>query len=100
LIIDVKQLLQEREKSLRLQIEAADARLAEITAALERDGLTVVGSRGQPRANPLLAVERELRRERSAALDELEEVIRRLDSERQLEAANAVWRRTPLAEAN
>jgi len=92
--MDIKVLLEKREKSLRLEIQAADVRLAEVAEALERDGLVVSGSRGQPRANNLLGVERQLRRERGRALDQLENVLRRLHAARQAEAANKIWTRS------
>jgi hypothetical protein len=95
----MKALLEDREQLLRQQIEAASARLIEVATAIERDGVTVIGSRGQLRSNPLLTAERELRRERTKALDQLEAVLWRLENERLVAEANAImaWNRTTAA---
>jgi hypothetical protein len=86
----VKAFLEQREAALRTQVESANERLAEFAKVIGEQGLTVIGSRGQVRPHPLLAAERELHREQTRALDELENVIRRLDAEIQLEQANAL----------
>jgi hypothetical protein len=44
-------------------LEQAVRRLQEVSAQLDADGLVVAGSQGQPRPNPLLAVEQKLRDE-------------------------------------
>src|SRR5205085_2741627 len=46
-------------------------RLIEVSAKLAEDGVTVVGSRSQTRPHPLLAVERELRREAATGFERL-----------------------------
>jgi hypothetical protein len=89
-------MLDQREALLRQQLDAVEARLHEAAEAIRRDGLTVRGSRKQPRPNPLLREERELRRERARASAELALVVERLEDERrlakQLEEANALTR--------
>jgi hypothetical protein len=44
-------------------LDQAMRRLEEVTAQLAADGPMVTGSRGQPRPNPLLAIEQKLRDE-------------------------------------
>jgi hypothetical protein len=44
-------------------LEQAVRRLREVSAQLDADGPVVAGSQGQPRPNPLLAVEQKLRDE-------------------------------------
>jgi hypothetical protein len=44
-------------------LNQAVRRLREVTAQLDTDGPVVTGSQGQPRPNPLLAVEQKLRKE-------------------------------------
>jgi hypothetical protein len=44
-------------------LEQAVRRLQEVSAQLDADGPVVAGSQGQPRPNPLLAVEQKLRDE-------------------------------------
>jgi hypothetical protein len=44
-------------------LNQAVRRLAEVSAQLDTDGPVVTGSQGQPRPNPLLAVEQKLREE-------------------------------------
>jgi hypothetical protein len=46
------------------------ARQRAVRLSVDRDGLTVLGSTGQPRANPLLAEERLLREEADSRLRE------------------------------
>lgn len=46
-------------------------RLAEVRSVLVTEGLTVAGSRGNPRPHPLLATESALRRERAQAWERL-----------------------------
>lgn len=47
-------------------------RLATVRERLDRDGLTLEGSKGQPRAHPLLAIEKALRAEVKQGLEELD----------------------------
>lgn len=49
------------EQLLRSLCETVD-RVRQCQAAIKKDGLTVVGASGQPRAHPLLAIENESRR--------------------------------------
>lgn len=95
----MREMLEQREKRLRDQIDADERRLADIGAAIERDGVVVTGSRGQNRPNGLLAAEREVRREMTRAFDELADVLSRLEAEAMLERANAItsWAKPPTA---
>lgn len=56
------------ERALAEAIRGAVARLMECSARLVEDGIVVSGSQGQPRPNPLLTIERELRREVASSL--------------------------------
>jgi hypothetical protein len=91
----MREFLERREALLRFQIEATNARLEEIARSIEAAGVVVAGSRGQSVPNRLLRIESELRRDQSRALNELEQVLLRLDNEKRLEAANALtsWAR-------
>jgi hypothetical protein len=93
----MRQLLARREATLRRNLEVAEARLSEVAAAIEVDGLTVTGSRGNLRPHPLLRIEAELKKEVAATLGELLDVTRRLESEAQLSDANALTAWTPEA---
>jgi hypothetical protein len=91
----MREFLERREALLRSQIESTNARLEEIAESIEAAGVVVTGSRGQSVPNRLLRIESELRRDQSRALDELEQVLVRLDNEKRLQAANAItsWAR-------
>jgi hypothetical protein len=91
----MREFLERREALLRSQIESTNARLEEIAKSIEAAGVEVAGSRGQSMPNRLLRIESELRRDQTRALNELEQVLLRLETERQLEAANALtsWAR-------
>jgi hypothetical protein len=97
----VEALLMRRAEALEAELAAADVRIEQLAEAIKEHGPIVLGSRQQPRANPLIQVEREERRARAAAVRELEGVLRRLESERMLTAANGLtaWRREPEAPA-
>jgi len=92
----MRELLEERAAALREQIDAATARLAQLAESIAESGMTVPGSKGQDRPNPLLAEERELRVERAKALREMTDVVRRLETVEALERANEVtaWGRS------
>jgi len=64
----------------------------EVAKSIEADGVVVTGSRGQNIPNRLLRIESELRRDQTRALNELEHVLLRLESEKQLGAANGMTR--------
>jgi hypothetical protein len=98
----VEALLMRRAEALEAELAESDARLGQLADAIKERGLLVPGSRSQPRPNPLLAAEREERRARAAAVKELEQVLRRLDSERMLAQANQLtgWKRRPEAAAS
>jgi hypothetical protein len=85
--------LKARQKALRAEIKAGEARLAEIATALERDGLTVAGSRGQLRANPLLADERALRRDLDRARRQLVDAAKTMQAEERRLAQEATLAR-------
>jgi hypothetical protein len=91
----MREFLERREALLRSQIEATNARLEQIAKSIEADGVVVTGSRAQNVPNRLLRIESELRRDQTRALNELEQVLLRLDNEKRLEAANAItsWAR-------
>jgi hypothetical protein len=95
----VRDFLEERVAALQKQIEATTLRQAEISTAIERDGVTLPGSRGQIRPHPLLTIEQSLRQEKARALRELEAVLLRLEREQELERMNAItsWARAPEA---
>ena len=83
--------LEQREALLREQIKLTNARLAEFAEVISKQGITVEGSRrGTLRPHPLLKAENEVRRERARVLRDLQEVLRRLEAERMIEAANAL----------
>jgi septal ring factor EnvC (AmiA/AmiB activator) len=84
----MRDFLCERERLLREQVEAANSRLAEVAAAIERESVVVLGSRGQTRPSGLLVAERALHQERTKALNALEDCLRRLATEDQLVRAN------------
>jgi hypothetical protein len=52
----------------------------------------VTGSRQNIRPHPLIRAERELRRESAQAMDELEQVLHRLESHRKLGRVNEAMR--------
>jgi uncharacterized protein involved in exopolysaccharide biosynthesis len=87
------------ETTLHGQIEAVDARLSELAEAIQLTGVVVTGSRGQPRANVLLTQESVLRRERTQAIAELEDLRQKQATERRLDAelelANSLTRWAP-----
>ncbi|MDP9224368.1 MAG: hypothetical protein M3P18_11035 [Actinomycetota bacterium] len=87
-------LLVKRAETLEAELAESDLRLRELAAAIREQGPLVLGSRQQPRANPLLGAEREERRARAAAVRELEGVLRKLENEQLIAAANALtaWR--------
>jgi hypothetical protein len=95
----VEALLTRRAAALEAELGQSDARLAQLASAINEQGLVVRGSRKQPRPNPLLAAEREERRARAAAVKELEQVLRRLESERLLVQANSLTAWKPRPEA-
>jgi hypothetical protein len=89
----MKTYLQQREALLREQLAITNQRLSEITEIISEQGLTVDGSRpGTIRPHPLFKAESDLRRERTKALDELEETLRRLEAEKLVAEANALWK--------
>jgi hypothetical protein len=59
------------ELALAERVRAVAARLLEIAEQLAAEPLVVEGSTGQPRPNPLLKLERELRHELAEALPKL-----------------------------
>ena len=87
------------EATLHGQIEAVDARLSELAEAIQLTGVVVSGSRGQPRANALLTQESVLRRERTQAIAELQDLRQKQETERrlnaELELANSLTRWAP-----
>jgi hypothetical protein len=91
----MREFLERREALLRSQIESTNARLYDVAKSIAADGVVVIGSRGQSVPNRLLRIESELRRDQTRALNELEQVLLRLDNEKRLEAANAItsWAR-------
>jgi hypothetical protein len=98
----MRALLEQREAALRAQVERANERLTEFATTIREQGSTVTGSRGQVRPHPLLAAEREIRREQTRTHKQLEDVVRRLHTERQLEQANGLtaWKRRDQAASN
>jgi AmiR/NasT family two-component response regulator len=87
-------LLLEREALLREQIDAAAVRLADIAKRIAADGYTVEGSEKQPVPNRMLRVEVEVQRGQQALYRELQAVTSELETERLLERANAISRRS------
>lgn len=61
--------------ALRTQVRTIERRLAQLSAAIDEEGVAVAGSRGQQRANPLLALERILQRDLARAHTELQTTL-------------------------
>ena len=78
------------EQALAERIRAALARVLGCADQLASDGLVVLGSTGQPRPNPMLKVEQELRREIG---DGLEKLTFRAEQGALFEQAQALTRR-------
>jgi hypothetical protein len=74
------------------EVLRARDRLAEIRETLATDGVTVVGSRGQTRPHPLLAIERQLVAEISNGLARLELRPSRIRGMRDFQEARALTR--------
>jgi hypothetical protein len=92
----VEALLAKRAEALEAELAASDVRLEQLANAISEHGPVVLGSRQQPRVNPLLSAEREERRARAAAVRELEVVLRKLESAQLVAQANALtgWKRS------
>jgi hypothetical protein len=65
-----------------------------VSAQIARDGATVPGSKGQPRAHPLIQVERALRDDVARGLERLSLLPRQRDAARSVREANAIVRRS------
>jgi hypothetical protein len=74
------------------EVLRARERLEEIRQTLATDGITVVGSRGQTRPHPLLAIERQLVAEISNSLARLELRPSRIRSMRDFQEIRALTR--------
>lgn len=79
------------EQALAQRIRAALARLLGCVDQLAADGLVVLGSTAQPRPNPMLKVEHELRREIGGSLEKL---VLRAESGAMMAQANALTRKS------
>jgi hypothetical protein len=89
--VDVLERLEARLRSLAEESAEVRARLAEVVAAIAKDGVVVEGSQGQPRPNALLTVERGLRRDLFRLERELLVVERQAEQERLLRRTNAAF---------
>jgi hypothetical protein len=85
--------------ALTKQLVAVETRLARVAATLAADGLTVIGSRKQIRAHPLVRAERELARDATRIRNRLDVLRVRLRAEEDrrrtdemIASANAICR--------
>jgi hypothetical protein len=87
--------LRARGEALRSEIATVERRLVQISSSIDESGPVLAGSRGQPRVNGLLSVERTLQRDLSRAHKELLAVLDVIQTHEMAIAANELmsWSR-------